>query len=773
VNSRSKKAQSVHELAITLLLSATVLTACTKDEPVRDEVVALAAAEFVGSENCGSCHEQQLDAWSDSHHDLAMQHANADTVLGDFNDAKVPVHGVTSSFFRRGDDYIVNTDAANGEMQDFRIAYTFGVYPLQQYLVEFPDGRLQALSIAWDSRPESEGGQRWYHLYGEERIAHDDPLHWTTMSQNWNYMCAECHSTDLARNYDLAKDSFATTWSEINVGCEGCHGPGSNHVNAAKSGHADPAAALIVDLDDRQGASWIMDPETGIASRSIAAMKLASQPEACGRCHSRRAPMAAEYEYGKPLLDTHLPALLDDGLYFADGQVHDEVYVYGSFLQSRMYQAGVSCSDCHDPHSTALKTGGNPSDVCATCHLPAKFASTEHQRHAADVVECVDCHMASRTYMGVDARRDHSFRIPRPDLTVATGSPNACNNCHSEQSAEWASAAIEGWFGAVRAPHFATAIHAGRSATADANEKLLRAIDDDAVPGIARATALTLLLPPFGEVELAAVRRMIGSPDAMIRLAAIRSAAAIPPEQRGGWIEPSLDDPILTVRFEAFQVLSAQRDALAPQALQKLKSVEREYIASQLAVADRPDALVNIGNLARDAGELAKADDYYRLALQRHPQSIMARVNLADSYARQMRNDDAITILREGLAINAEAESAALHHALGLTLVRVQQYDDALVELQTAATLEPSSSRYTYVYAIGLNSLGRSEQAIDVLRDARNDFPADFDIAWALVTLLRDQGRLAEAREVAFEMLGQYRQNDNVIALLESLQVLQ
>ncbi|MEQ9563098.1 MAG: ammonia-forming cytochrome c nitrite reductase subunit c552, partial [Woeseiaceae bacterium] len=622
-------------------------------------------------------------------------------------------------------------------------------------------------------RPESEGGQRWYHLYGDERIAHDDPLHWTALSQNWNYMCAECHSTDLDRNYDLAKDRFATTWSEINVGCEGCHGPGSGHVAAANSGHTDPAAALVVDLDDRQGSSWVMDPESGIASRSEAAMKPASQPEACGRCHSRRAPMAAEYEYSKPLLDTHLPALLDEGLYFADGQILDEVYVYGSFLQSRMYQAGVTCSDCHDPHSTALRTGGDPSDVCATCHLPAKFASMEHQRHAADTVQCVDCHMASRTYMGVDPRRDHSFRIPRPDLTVATGSPNACNNCHSEQSAEWANAAVEDWYGADRAPHFATAIHAGRSATADANQQLLRAIDDATVPGIARATALTLLLPPFGEAELVAVRRAIGSPDAMIRLAAIRAAAAIPPEQLIESLEPSLDDPILTVRFEAFHVLSAHRDVLSPQALQKLKRVEREYIASQLAVADRPDALVNIGNLARDAGELPKADDYFRLALQRHPQSVMARVNLADSYGLQTRNDDAIAVLREGLALNDEVGSAALHHALGLTLVRVQQYDEALVELQKAAMLEPGSSRYTYVYAIGLNSLGRSEQAIETLRQARADFPADFDIAWALVTLLRDQGRLGEARDVAFEMLGQYQQNEYVIALLESLQVLQ
>lgn len=726
--------------------------------------------EFIGSESCGGCHEAEFKSWSGSHHDLAMQHASRQTVLGDFDNAEFSAFGLTTRFFRDGDELLVNTDNAKGELQDFRIAYTFGVYPLQQYLVEFPDGRLQALSIAWDSRPEEDGGQRWFHLYGDEAIGHDDPLHWTALSQNWNYMCAECHSTNLARNYNLASDSFDSHWSEIDVGCEGCHGPGSTHVAKAKAGYEDEDSGLLVDLDDRQGTSWIMDPGTGIAARSAAAMRPATQPEACGRCHSRRAPMSADYEYGMPLLDTHLPALLDDNLYFADGQIHDEVYVYGSFLQSRMYQAGVSCSDCHDPHSTALKVPGEPSNVCATCHLPTTFATEDHQHHPAGTVACVDCHMASRDYMVVDPRRDHSFRIPRPDLSIATGSPNACNQCHSAETAEWAEAAISAWFGSDRAPHFATALHAGRTAGPGANTKLLGVIRDPAMPGIARATALTLLQAPFGDAELSAVREALSSPDALMRLAAIRAASAIPAEERQGWVEPLLADPILSVRIEALNVLSPQREMLTPPQRQQLRAVEQEYIRSQLAITDRPDALVNLANLSRDSGELAKAGDYYRLALQRHPQDIAARVNLADSLSRQQRDADAAELLREGIDNGAAGGSAVLHHALGLTLARMQRYDEALVELQEAAELEPSASRYTYVYAIALNSLGRGDEALDVLRAARETFPANFDIAWGLATLSRDQGRLSESRDVVVEMLVQFPQNENVIALFQSLQ---
>ena len=284
--------------------------------------------------------------WAGSHHDLAMQEATADTVLGNFDDASLTHYGITSSFFRKDDRFMVRTEGPEGKLQDYEVAYTFGVYPLQQYLVPFPDGRLQALPLAWDSRSKEESGQRWFHLYPDERLAPGDVLHWTGPDQNWNYMCAECHSTNVQMGYDAGSDSFDTTWSEISVGCEGCHGPGSTHARLAESGAEGGAYGLEVNLDDRGGAVWVMNPETGIAARSEARTEPQQQPEACGRCHARRGIIAPEYEYGAPLAHTHLPALLDEGLYFADGQILDEVYVYGSFLQSRMYAAGVTCTDC-------------------------------------------------------------------------------------------------------------------------------------------------------------------------------------------------------------------------------------------------------------------------------------------------------------------------------------------------------------------------------------------------------------------------------------------
>jgi predicted CXXCH cytochrome family protein len=340
-----------------------------------------ASPQFVGRDVCSGCHEEQAAQWSGSHHDLAMQAASEETVLGDFDNASLNRYGVTSSFFRKGETFMVRTEGADGKLRDYPISYTFGVEPLQQYLVEFPRGRLQALSLAWDTRPKERGGQRWFHLYPDEQIAHDDELHWTQPSQNWNSMCAECHSTNLEKNYDPAERTFSTAWSEIDVSCEACHGPGSDHVAWAgrKPGWEkhESGMGLAISLDERKRVDWAMDPETGNAVRSRP-RDSGREIGMCARCHSRRSPISGNYVHGEPLLDHYLPRLLDAGMYYADGQIDDEVYVYGSFIQSRMFQAGVTCSDCHEPHSLQLRAPGN--GVCLQCHAATKYDRASHRR---------------------------------------------------------------------------------------------------------------------------------------------------------------------------------------------------------------------------------------------------------------------------------------------------------------------------------------------------------------------------------------------------------
>ena len=402
-------------------------------------------AGYVGSPACGKCHTAEFEAWSGSQHAIAMQVADEKTVLGDFNDAKFRHFDQTTTFSRRDGKFIVRTDGPDGKQADFEVLHTFGVYPLQQYLIDIGGGHVQALTIAWDTRPKAGGGQRWFHLYPTERIGHDDELHWTKRQQNWNFMCSDCHSTDLQKNYDAATDTFASRWSEISVGCEACHGPGSAHVAwaeaAASGGKPTGTNGLSVSFASRRHAAWKIDPATGNAARSKV-RDGDTEIEVCAQCHSRRGQFSNGYRPGEKLMDHYLPALLTADLYYPDGQQRDEVYNWGSFLSSRMYSKGVTCGDCHEPHGGKLRAAGNL--VCAQCHLASKYDAPSHHFHEADTpgAACASCHMATTTYMVVDPRHDHSFRIPRPDLSTTLGVPNACNKCHEDRSPAWATAEI-------------------------------------------------------------------------------------------------------------------------------------------------------------------------------------------------------------------------------------------------------------------------------------------------------------------------------------------
>src|SRR6516164_6100073 len=368
---RARQAQSPNLKSALWEAALAVVVMLTLPGPIAAGADQLAA--FVSAQACAGCHTAQFDAWKGSHHALAMQTATTATVLGGFADAKLEHFGGTTTFYRDGDKFMVRTDGSDGALHDYPIADTFGVYPLQQYLIAFPGGRLQALGVAWDSRPKDRGGQRWFHLYPGRRLKPGDPQHWTSRDQTWNYQCADCHSTGLKKNYDLAANTYATSWSDLDVACEACHGPGSHHIawtkargegGAYPSGGDAPRMGLTNWLKPTDNGHWEMNPETGVAKRSE--QLVSTELETCAACHSRRKVIAKNPAPGGRLLDSYLPALLEPGLYHADGQIDGEVYEYGSFLQSRMHTAGVTCSNCHDPHSAKLRAEGNAHSMLIT-----------------------------------------------------------------------------------------------------------------------------------------------------------------------------------------------------------------------------------------------------------------------------------------------------------------------------------------------------------------------------------------------------------------------
>jgi tetratricopeptide (TPR) repeat protein len=695
---------------------------------------------------CAACHAEQAGAWHGSDHDLAMQPASEETVLGDFGDARFQDQSTDTTFARAeggAGGFLVATEGPDGARASFDVPYVFGVRPLQQLLLPLPKGRLQALSVAWDVE-----AKRWFSLYPGERIDARDPLHWTRQAQNWNFSCAECHATDLERNYDPATDTYETTWSRLDVGCQACHGPAARHVEWALDGDlAAPPPGRGFDVP-------------------LAVKDSRFEIEACARCHARRAPLGDGFDHRHRFLDDYLPALLTEGLYHADGQIQDEVYEYGSFLQSKMHVHGLRCSDCHEPHSLRLRQEGNL--LCTSCHSPTPVArphvdlttlarknydSSEHHHHAPGTPgsQCVDCHMPQRTYMIVDPRRDHGFRVPRPDLAAATGAPDACTACHPDHDAAWAAARVVEWFGKTERPaHWGVALQAGRTGAAGAAQALLALTREKAAPAIVRATALHELARYPSREAIAALEAARADPDGLVRLASARGLELLPPAERLAALTPLFTDPLRAVRAEAAGALAGlDLPALGPLD-ERARAALAEYEAIQRGLLERPEAHLNLAQLLLARGNRAGAEAELRAAVRLDPSFVPAYVNLAEVARGTKGEAEAEGVLRDGLARAPDA--AALHHALGLSLVRQSRSQEGLVELARAAELAPEDARLGFVHAVALHDLGQEIEARAALERLLARHPGDRDARFALATYLGEAGDTAAAQRCLSEL---------------------
>lgn len=718
--------------SLLLFLMLSIASASRAEAPVDYD-------DFAGSERCAGCHTEAFDLWQGSHHQRAMQAPSSDTVLGDFDDATFTYNGVTTRFYREDERFMVRTDGPDGRLQDFTVRHVFGVYPLQQLLLPLDRGRLQALSIAWDARPADEGGQRWYHLYPDDAIDHRDPLHWTGPYQNWNARCAECHSTQVEKRYDMATRSYATRFREVSVGCEACHGPGAQHIKQME-GDAPRAANLGLALDLGQRGVWQFADDTAIASRSRP-LQADTQINACARCHSRRGVLG-DYHYGAELLDTHRLSLLQPPLYHPDGQIDDEVFVHGSFLQSRMQRAGVVCSNCHEPHSNELRAGGN--GVCAQCHRRETYDTEKHHHHpAGSGAQCVNCHMPDKRYMGVDDRRDHSMRIPRPDLGAALGTPDACSGCHSDRDSAWAASALRAWNGEPgRTPtHPASALQRLREGDARARREVAAQAGDAALSPIWRATALETLA---GTDAAPMAEPLLGADDPLLRLGAVRSLSGVNPRQRLELLLPLLDEKVTAVRMEvAASLADIPLARIAPARRDRLLRLFDEYLALQARHADMPETQLQLGVFHSARSDLPRAEAAYREALALDPSLAAAHLNLAD-LQRQRGDEDAAREQLQRLLSQSPDNGSALH-ALGLLEIRAGNREKGAALLGEAADLETDGWRHRYVHAVALHGSGRSEAARDTLHRLHRQQPGNPTVLVALGEYAAAAGDLAAA----------------------------
>ncbi len=729
-------------LAGVVASAAIVLTVpiyALKEKGARAVPVALDAgtATFVGRESCVSCHEAADSAWRGSDHDNSMAPASESTVLGDFDDAVFEYGALSARFYRRDGNYFVRTQGPDGEPGEFEITHTFGVEPLQQYLIPFPGGRLQSLTIAWDVERDE-----WFYLYPGQDIPQDDWLHWTRGGQNWNGMCAECHSTNLRKGYDPATKTFTTTWSEIDVSCEACHGPGSSHVEWAEIPPMARPESENYELLVRTG---------GVSSRQ--------QVELCAPCHSRRTELG-DYDHTRvEVLDNQVPAVLEEHLYFADGQILEEVYVYGSFVQSKMFRNDVRCSDCHDVHSLQLVKEGN--ELCLQCHRADTYDSYDHHFHQkiyegrpSDGALCVKCHMPERPYMVIDYRADHSIRAPRPDLTLEIGVPNACaqSGCHDDESVGWSADHYQDWYGRAQKPHYGTILAAGRRGDAEVLEDLARLSQDDLYPAIVRATALSLLGAYPGEASTAAFNIALQDEEPLVRYTAVLDFTPTTAEELVELVAPLLFDPVRAVRMQAATRLAGASSGLLRSYQQEaLDETLDEYREAMEYSLDFSFAGFNLGNLYSRLGEPQRAEEYYRLAIEIDDLFYPAKANLAVLYNSMGRNEEAEQLLRQ--ILEAYPEQYDVAYSLGLLLGELNRYDEAAEYIERAVGGMPEHSRAHYNLGLVLQFLGRNAEAEASLLTAVQLEPANLDYLYGLADHYVKLGEFAKALPIAERMI--------------------
>jgi len=698
---------------------------------------------FLGDQKCKECHQDQFKSWEGSHHDKAMEIADSISILGDFNNQKFTSQGVTSLFYKKENDFYVNTEGPDGKNHEYKIIYTFGITPLQQYIVQFPDGHYQCLRTAWDSVKN-----KWFDLYPDFKVVHSEWLHWSRGGLNWNNMCSDCHSTNVRKNYDQKTHSYNTEFAIINVNCEACHGPGKEHV-------ADV---------DKLGEDY-MDSGTFQMTIETGPKELVDQ---CARCHMRREQFSEAFNFEGTMLDHYYPQLLEAPLYQADGQILDEDYVYGSFTQSKMYQNDVTCTDCHDAHSLNLKFDGNK--LCAQCHVAEKYDSPTHHFHEQNTegAKCINCHMTGRFYMGNDFRRDHSFRVPRPDLSVKYGTPNACAGCHTDKDDKWAAENFTKLFGEVDSIHYSEKLAPGITMQPNGHEGLIELMHDKHQPEIVRASATKVLSNYNAQNFVQDYISLLNDESALVRGASLDVLSGINTTDYNAYFLPLLEDPKRSVRVKAFYALGGMKEIEVPEVYkQNYQKVKKEFWLHLETNADFVGIRMKKGDYFLKQGNLEKAIKHFETAQAIDVLNNQIRINLATLYYNI--NDFEKAEVAFKTVIEQEPEYGPVYYSLALMYAELNRDEEAIEQLKIAMVKMPDNIRVYYnlglLYDKKLDFKNGEKVLVSGLKvDATNE-----GLLYALAYLYSKSDQKAKAKNIVQRLIDLYPNNQQYSNFLNQL----
>lgn len=732
-------------LALLVFFRVNIVDSCTSKDASYSDIHSHSVA-YVGDQSCKKCHATEFKEWKKSDHYMSMLPPNDSTVVGDFNNVTFTADGITSRFFKKGSKFYINTEGDDGVNHDFEVKYIFGFTPLQQYLVQFPDGRMQVPRLSYDVIKK-----KWFNQYAGQKIPSHDWLHWTGNAQNWNTMCATCHSTNLRKNYDVNTDTYKTSYNIINVSCESCHGAGMQHVD------------FINSSDYKSGKK--------IVGSYLKLHKKTNQTEllnTCAPCHTRISEVNTTHIESKELMDNYIPQIPDVEFYHADGQIKDEDYEYTSFLQSKMYSVGVKCTDCHNPHTSKLKRIGNLT--CTQCHVTTKYDVPSHTFHpkGSPSSQCINCHMLSKVYMGNDLRHDHSFRVPRPDLSVKYGTPNACSNCHKDKSEKVLADAVVKWYGPKRKYHFADDLIPGSKLDANSEMHLQKLIDNKFVPKIIKATATFYLGNIATQTSLNTILIRLTSKDAQIRYRALRSLSTFPAESWKSKACPLLTDKVRAVRIAAADLFtSLPVDQMPSEYAKSFLEAQNELEKSLISQTDFSIGNVMLADFYLKLKEYQKAEKFYLRGLKKDSNMNYALLNLSAVYNAQGKNKQALQALES--AIVNDSKNERIYYNMALLYNEMNNIPASEKAFAKAVELKSMNPKVYYNYGLLLNQSKKHKEAESVLLKGITLNPSNSELYYALTYVYIQMNNKPKALQIAIKLKQLDPNNPNYQQLFQNL----
>lgn len=716
--------------ALLVLTLGTLAAGCRPSGKPAEKVTAAAKAlpdhSPWKSSDCRSCHEATFAKWTESHHAKAHRTVDATADADAFQPPRnFKAHGIDYELSWQDGRPVISEQRGTQPPEKRPADFVLGYTPLRQYIVPTTNGRFQAAELAFD--PDK---KEWFNVFADEQRRPGEWGHWLGRGMNWNSMCAHCHLTDFRKNYNSVTDTYSSTWREHGVGCAQCHGDMAP-THATDAAKKRPGVSPLATVD-RQRAQ-----------------------QTCAPCHARNELITGSVLPGVDYNDHYRLTLpTEANIFYPDGQMRDEDFNYTSLLTSRMGgKAGVTCLDCHDPHSgkTLLPVANN--QLCLQCHSPPARLNAPiidpvaHSHHPAGSTgnQCVSCHMPTTTFMQRDPRHDHGFIKPDPLLTKELGIPNACNRCHTDQKTEWAIEHTDRWYGPKmnsRQRERTRVVAAAQAGAVDAGARLLGLLANEDIP--AWKATLLLLTRPYAATNPRVAefaRTALADPEALVRSAAVQVLSPLPDERAA--LRKLLKDPVRLVRVDAQWALSNELPA---------GSEGRKELEAYLAVsADQPTGRMRIAQDLFHQGQIAAAEEPLRKAIEWDPFSAGLYDTLGTVLAALDRPAEAAGALWRSAQLNANDAPAAF--AAGLAFAGARKLPDAELALREAVRRDARHDRAWYNLGLLLAQTNRAPEAVAAIEQAEALAPRVADYPYARATLLWQGGDIAGAKAAAQKTL--------------------